>query len=212
MARFPVRLPVRYRSSRRKRKPGKWLLLLAGAALLWFCEQGLWSLSPQLLEEAARAHVRSCVEEAVSLALEEAEGPFVQVEQDGEGRIVGVQADAAALHQVKEKILGKLERTLSGRSTVTVPAGSLTGVALLNGRGFPVPVRLGFTGSAEVEFQTELLSAGVNQSCHRITMVVHARVYSQSKTLEAQAEERSASVLAETLIVGEVPQAAVLGR
>ena len=49
----------------------------------------------------------------MSLALEELEGPFVQVERDEEGRILGVQADAAALHQVKEKILGKLERTLS---------------------------------------------------------------------------------------------------
>ena len=41
-------------------------------------------------------------------------------------------------------------------------------------------------------------------------MTVWAQVYSQSKRFSVSAQESTATVLAETLVVGEVPQAAVL--
>ena len=179
------------------------LMVLAGGAA--FCEWGLGSVSEELTREAARGYVLAQVNLAVEEAME-GEGSFVAVENDEAGKPVAVVADAAALNELRSQVLSRLEETLNGSVTVTVPAGSLTGMALLNGRGFPVPLKLRLESSADLSFQTEFESAGINQSCHRITMTVTVQTYSQSKRFETQAQVETSTVLAETVLVGTVPQ------
>ena len=74
-----------------------------------------------------------------------------------------------------------------------------------------MPVRMAFEGSANLRFDTEFTTAGVNQSLHRITMTVTAYAYSQSRRFEAKVEESTSTVLAETLVVGPVPSLALAG-
>lgn len=196
----------------RRRGGGKALLAFAAALLaggLSFSEWGLGSISEELTQEAARAYVLAQVNQAVEEALAQPR-PFVTIERDGEGEPVAVQADTAALNELRLQVLGTLEESLNGSVTVEVPVGSLTGVALFNGRGFPVPLTLGMEGSADLSFQTEFVSAGINQSCHRVTMVVKAQGFSQSRRFETQVEVETSTVLAETVLVGAVPEGAVL--
>ena len=134
--------------------------------------------------------------------LENGEGSYITVERDKEGQVTGVVADTAGLNRLKAGILERLGRELNGRARVGVPVGSLTPIALLNGRGFPVPVAMQFEGSADLYFETEFLSAGVNQSLYRLTMRVEAQAYSQSRRFSAQVAEASETVLAETVVVG----------
>ncbi|HJB37625.1 MAG TPA: sporulation protein YunB [Candidatus Acutalibacter ornithocaccae] len=181
-------------------------LFTGGTAL---SEWGLGSISEELTQEAARAYVLAQVNQAVEEALAQPR-PFVTIERDGEGEPVAVQADTAALNELRLQVLGTLEESLNGSVTVEVPVGSLTEVALLNGRGFPVPLTLGMEGSADLSFQTEFVSAGINQSCHRVTMVVKAQGFSQSRRFETQVEVETSTVLAETVLVGAVPEGAVL--
>ena len=130
----------RFRYTRKKGR-GKALLLLAAALFTGgtaLSEWGLGSISEELTQEAARAYVLAQVNQAVEEALAQPR-PFVTIERDGEGEPVAVQADTAALNELRLQVLGTLEESLNGSVTVEVPVGSLTGVALLNGRGFPVP-------------------------------------------------------------------------
>ena len=203
----------RFRYTRKKGR-GKALLLLAAALFTGgtaLSEWGLGSISEELTQEAARAYVLAQVNQAVEEALAQPR-PFVTIERDGEGEPVAVQADTAALHELRLQVLGTLEESLNGSVTVEVPVGSLTGVALFNGRGFPVPLTLGMEGSADLSFQTEFVSAGINQSCHRVTMTVavKAQGFSQSRRFETQVEVETSTVLAETVLVGAVPEGAVL--
>lgn len=199
----------RFRYTRKKGR-GKALLLLAAALFTGgtaLSEWGLGSISEELTQEAARAYVLAQVNQAVEEALAQPR-PFVTIERDGEGEPVAVQADTAALNELRLQVL--VEESLNGSVTVEVPVGSLTGVALLNGRGIPVPLTLGMEGSADLSFQTEFVSAGINQSCHRVTMVVKAQGFSQSRRFETQVEVETSTVLAETVLVGAVPEGAVL--
>ena len=199
-------------SSRRRARR----LVLCGlalcAALVFWCERGLGSLSPELAEEAARGYVLESIAQAVEGELENGEGLYIQVERDGSGQVTGAVADAAALNRLRAGVLERLAGLLNGKAQVGVPVGSLTGITLLNGRGFRVPVHMQFDGSADLRFDTEFSSAGVNQSLHRVTMTVEARVYSQSRRFAASVEESSATVLAETVVVGPVPPLAVVGK
>ena len=106
-------------------------------------------------------------------------------------------------------MLSQLEESLNGTVTVEVPVGSLTGIALLNGRGFTVPLTLQVESSADLSFETEFVSAGINQSCHRVTMTIRTQVISQSMRFPAETETETSTVLAETVLVGDVPNAAL---
>ncbi len=130
----------------------------------------------------------------------------MNVEKGSEGQVSLVSADQERLNSLRAGVLERLSHSLKGRATVYVPVGSLTGVGLFNGRGFPVPVKLQLEGSAIVEFSTEFTGAGMNQTCHRLVMTVRARAYSPSKRFETSVETETATVLAETMVVGEVPK------
>ena len=199
------RLPRRYRSSGGKRRRLLWLGL-AVILIAALCERAISGVSPELVEEAARGYVLECISRAVDAELEESDAPFVTVERESGGKISMVSADQERLNSLRAGVLERLSRSLKGKATVYVPVGSLTGVGLFNGRGFPVPVKLQLEGSAVVECSTEFTGAGLNQTCHRLMMTVRARAYSPSKRFETSVETEAATVLAETMVVGEVPK------
>ncbi|MGI6255633.1 MAG: sporulation protein YunB [Acutalibacter sp.] len=180
-------------------------LALGGTA---FSEWGLGAVSQDLVQEAMRAHALSCVNEAVGANLAEGSS-YVVVERNEAGEPEAVHTDAAALNTLRTQMLTQLEESLNGTVTVEVPIGSLTGIALLNGKGFSVPLTLYVESSADLSFQTEFVSAGINQSCHRVTMTIWTQGISQSKRFQAESETETSTVLAETVLVGDVPDGAL---
>lgn len=199
------RFPRRYRQRGGVRRRLLWVVLVV-LVIVGFCEHALSSVSSELTEEAVRGYILECISEAVEAELEIDPAPFVAVERESGGKVSMVSADQERLNRLRAGVLGRLAKTLKGKATVHVPVGSLTGVGLFNGRGFPVPIKLQLEGSAVVEFSTEFTGAGLNQTCHRLEMTVRARAYSPSKRFETSVEAETATVLAETMVVGEVPE------
>lgn len=207
------RAPMRRRRSHAKKRvrPVRRLLLVAGVLVLIFSvvsEWGLSSVSEELTQEAANRYLAETVNDAVHKELENCENSFVSVTRDASGNVSAVTADTEALNRLKTGVLAELNQSLNQKASVFVPIGSLTDVGLFNGRGFQVPIRLKFEGDADISFSTDFVSAGINQSCHRITMTITARVYSESKRFRVSADSETATVLAETVIVGSVPELA----
>ncbi len=192
----------------------KLALTAAVALLLWgtAAEAGLSSVSVELTEEVARCYLLSAMSSATDSAireeLEQQDGGFVLVSRSAGGEVSAISADAAALNRLKTGVLSRLNKALQGKTTLWVPLGSLTDIGVFNGRGPSVPVRIKLDGSANVSFQSELDSAGVNQSRHRVVMTVEAEVFSQSKRFPVRVKEQTSAVLAETVVVGEVPDVA----
>ncbi len=207
--------PARYRrTAGRKGKKRRIVLAAAAVLTLWgtVSEAGLSSVSQELTEEAARNYVLSAINRAVDEELQNGEGSFVSVTRSEGGSVSSVSANAARLNSLRAGALARLAKSLNGKVTAAVPVGSLTNVGVLNGRGPKVPLKLNLEGSADISFQTEFVSAGINQSCHRIVMTVKVKAYSQSERFETQVEEETATVLAETVVVGDVPDVALTDR
>lgn len=180
------------------------LLVITGGAA--WSELALSAVSEELIQEAARGYVLDSIAQAVDAELAEETEPFVEAQRNADGQVEIMNADWERLNRVRAGVLERLAKSLRGKATVHVPIGSLTGIGLLSGRGFPVPIALQMEGSAVAEFSTDLLSAGVNQTCHRLVLTVRANACSQSKRFGASVEAESATVLAETVVVGEVPK------
>lgn len=201
-----------YRSSNKNKKRPMLLLIAAGILFSVWCalsELGLSMVSQQLTEEMLRSFISKKINIAVSDELNERESSFITLSHSQNGEISSVKINATELNSLKGGIIKKLTKALNGTASFHVPIGSLTGCAVLNGRGPNVPIKLSLNSSVNVSFQTELSSAGINQSCHRITMTVTAESYSSSKRFAAVAKEISSTVLAETVLVGVVPEVAL---
>lgn len=179
--------------------------LMVVLLLLWviLCEVLLQAVTPQLIEEAAHSFVLSCMNEAIAEELTDEKELLFVTEHDGCTSLL--QVDSSALTEVKTRVSAAVERAVNRTATVRVPIGSLCGLRVLNGRGPSVPLKLRLEGSADVTFTTELTSAGVNQSCHRVLMRVQVTAYSQSKHFSVQVTDETQTVLAETVVVGDVP-------
>ena len=206
------RFPARYRTSGGgKSKRRKLLLIAVSVLLLWgiLSETGLSSVTQELTETVTRGYLLSAMQQAVKEELQGDERDFVAVNRTGSGEISAVSADITALNDLKAGVLTRLSKFLNGKATAHIPIGSLTNIGIFNGRGPKVPVKLKLEGTADIAFRTEFSSAGINQSCHRITMTVTATVYSQSNRFEAYVTDATETVLAETVLVGEVPDAAL---
>ncbi len=132
---------------------------------------------------------------------------LVNIQRDAHGNIVSIETDAIQLSLLKSQINSAVAAKLSGLSSkqLGIPIGSLTGLALLNGRGPKLNVILSITGSAQTQLVSSFDSAGVNQTRHRIflkTTVTMLIVFPTSTQTAAYTYEMLA---AETVIVGTVP-------
>lgn len=178
-------------------------IALIGWAVL--SEVGLSAVSDELVCEAVRSRILSCVNSALANELDKTDGEFVTVSRDDTGKIISITADALQLNSFKQGVLSQLKKNLNGSTTVNIPLGSLTAIRILNGRGPHVLLKLRLESAISISFDTKLITAGVNQSCYKITATVAIDSYSQSKSFNANVSASATAVLAEAVIVGEVP-------
>lgn len=87
-----------------------------------------------------------------------------------------------------------------------IPFGNLTGLNILMGRGPEVPVRIIYLTSSKVDFRNELTAAGINQTKQQLDLEVTVNI----DVLVPWDTESSSVVtevlIADTVIVGQVPQ------
>lgn len=181
-----------------------WVLMALLLPVLALFEWGLTSVSDELTQTAAKSYVIAAVNKAVKEVLQDSESIENIIRKD-DGSIVSVQANVQSLNLMKADLATKMQEKLNGNAKASVPFGSFTGLRVLNGRGFSVPLRLNMTGSADISFDSELISSGINQTCHRITLHVSVTAISQSASFSADTTYETDIILSETIIVGTVP-------
>ncbi len=104
---------------------------------------------------------------------------------------------------VTQDVLDRLERM--DDVDLEIPLGSLTGSALLAGRGPAFTVRMQMEGSCSVRFGNRFTQAGINQTMHTILLYVDVSVDILLPGFNTYTDVANAFSVAETVIVGQVP-------
>lgn len=89
-----------------------------------------------------------------------------------------------------------------------IPVGTLTRSYLLNGKGPKIHVKISAMGSAEVKLKSELESAGINQTKHRISAVISVKMTSSTPITSFETTSEFEFLIAENVIFGEIPDLA----
>ncbi len=105
--------------------------------------------------------------------------------------------------EISERIATKTES--SEKIKIVVPWGTLTGSSVLNGRGTKVNIRASVYGYAVSDVESTFESAGVNQTKHSVYITVSVSVGAYIGTYYVNEKVKTKLLVAETVIVGTVP-------
>ena len=134
-------------------------------------------------------------------------GRYILFPMERYGAITAVTTDTAALNRLRAQLLGAALAALDGVDVtqIQIPLGSLLDFDLLWGLGPTVKVHAMTVGTAAGEFSSEFSSAGVNQTLHRISLELEIPLTLMLPGGRAEAVCRTDVPIAETVIVGRVP-------
>lgn len=132
---------------------------------------------------------------------------IVYFEKDLDGRITALKTNMSEVNRLKTDILNIINDEILELDTsdIGIPVGSLILPEIMSGRGFAIPVQVLSIRNSDAAFASDFSQAGINQTLHQLTMQVSVDVAilvlgrSESFTVSSQV------VVAETIIVGQVP-------
>jgi sporulation protein YunB len=132
---------------------------------------------------------------------------MVNIERDNSGKVLAITTNIVKMNELKSTIINAVQQKLSDQhNEVGVPLGTLLGGDLLHGRGPNVPLKLTLSGNVNGDFKSNFESAGINQTRHQIYLQIHMSVYSFIPGYNTTTDVTTDVAIAETIIVGEVPQ------
>jgi sporulation protein YunB len=132
---------------------------------------------------------------------------IVYFEKDLEGKITALKTNMTEVNRLKTDILNLINDEILALDTtdMAIPIGSLIFPEFFSGRGPGIPIQILSIRNSDGSFKSYFSEAGINQTLQQLTMDVSVDVSvlvlgkTESFTVSSQV------VVAETIIVGQVP-------
>ena len=132
---------------------------------------------------------------------------IVYFEKDLNGRITALKTNIGEINRLKTDILNIINDEILALDTsdIGIPLGSLILPEFFSGKGPVIPVRILSIRNSDAVFASDFSQAGINQTLHRLNMHVSIDVAVLVLGQASSFTVTSEVVVAETVIVGEVP-------
>lgn len=132
---------------------------------------------------------------------------IVYFEKDLNGRITALKTNMSEVNRLKTDILNIINDEILALDTmdIGIPLGSLFFPEFLSGKGPAIPVHILSIRNSDATFSSGLSHAGINQTLHRLIMEVSVDVSVLVLGETSSFTVNSEVVVAETVIVGDVP-------
>lgn len=133
---------------------------------------------------------------------------IVFFEKDLDGRITALKTNMSEVNRLKTDILNIINDEILALDTsdIGIPAGSLFLPEFFSGKGFAIPVHILSIRNSDANFVSHFSQAGINQTLHQLTMDVSVDVAVLVLGQTSSFTMNSEVVVAETVIVGAVPE------
>ena len=211
-----------YRKPRRSRRLGRRILavlvLLAVVYTVLFVIYN--NRMRPILETIAVSDVEDYATECINLVVSEflsdgEYGNIIDVRTDSYGTVKAITTDMTAINKLKSgvalKVLSDIEGYIND-SEIMIPLGAVTDIELFSAMGPDIPVKILPVTSVYANAESRLSEAGINQTLYRVVLSVSvaADIVISGDILPAFYEVDV--VVAETVIVGTVPQVYALTK
>ena len=133
---------------------------------------------------------------------------LVTMEKDAEGNVTALITNVSAVNLLQAEITIRIIQEISDNfiSELEIPLGTVMDSSLFYGRGPLIPVKLKAVTNVSARFENDFSAAGINQTRHQIRLNVSVQVLVVIPGRELTAPVNTTVVIAETVIVGKVPE------
>lgn len=132
---------------------------------------------------------------------------IVYFEKDLNGRITALKTNMTEVNRLKTDILNLINDEILAMDTsdLGIPIGSLILPEFLSGRGPAIPVHILSIRNSDASFTSTFTEAGINQTLQQLNMHISVDVAVLALGSTSYFTVSSQVVVAETIIVGQVP-------
>ena len=132
---------------------------------------------------------------------------IVDIHKDNQGRIVLIQQNTIMLNKIMSNTVKEVSTSLNNLEdqSLEIPLGEVTGSKILAGYGPRMKVRVIPAGQIHVSVLNKFDQAGINQTRHLIYFNIENTIKIAVPFLDEEIKVSAVVPLAETIIVGSVP-------
>lgn len=127
--------------------------------------------------------------------------------KDESGNIKMIKSNIIPVNEIISDVALRVQEELNNVDSedIFIRLGSFTGSKLLAGRGPKVNFKISTIGNIETDLKSEFISAGINQTSHRVYLQVKCKVVILTPFDQVEEEITNQILIAEAVILGNVP-------
>lgn len=132
---------------------------------------------------------------------------ILEINKDESGNITRVGTNVFTINKIISDVPVYIQEELEKEenNSFKIPLGSFFGSKIFAGRGPKVNVKMQMIGDLETNLKSEFISAGINQTLHRIYLEIKCKVIILTPFETMEEEIGNQVLIAEGVIVGEIP-------
>ena len=196
----------------KKRSGGIFVVIFMLIATVAILNRQFFPFVSAVAESEAKNKIVRMLEEAVAEAVEAGKVEYsdlIRLSYKADGGVSSLECRMPQAIKLRAAVAGALLVGFRDESLmyVSVPIGSVSGIELLSGRGPSIDVRLVLAHGLTAYIGSEFYEAGINQTLHRVTVCIDVEIKVLTPTHTSTFSVAGVYPIAETVIVGEVPDA-----
>lgn len=166
-----------------------------------------------IIKTYCRAKINSLTEQALNLAISNVINTTINydsimsISYSQNGEINYISANQYMINSISREIIKDANERIKviDDEYMYIPIGTLTGIALFNGRGRPIKLSATPVGIIGSSFDSNFISVGINNTLHKIYLTINARVEMNLPIKKQIIDVKQQVLLCESVIVGKVP-------
>ena len=197
---------------KKKRKFMKFIVIFIVISILIIIafESYMKPLQDKIMENEARGLVEERVSKIADDVISNSDYDYDKLlvkTENKNGGIVSLSVNTPAVNKIQNEFSDVFQNKMDDLNTqyFSVPLGDLTNLSMLSSLGPRIKFSYDMTGSVDVELKSTFESTGVNQTIHRVNMIVDAEVVFISQSYMENLKIRNEFAISETVIVGDTP-------
>ena len=137
----------------------------------------------------------------------ELDGPLIHTERDDEGNIKYLEPDSRLINKLVLEFMTGVSETYSMEDTqaVEVNLGVITGSKILSQLPFKTKIKVQPLSLTKFQYETEFETQGINQTRYCVYCTINSRIRILAPFTDEISEINRRFLLAEAVIVGDVP-------
>ena len=133
---------------------------------------------------------------------------LVEINKNSENEITSVSCVSSKINSLKTNISNEINKGFENqdKNGFSIAVGTISGINLFSGVGPDIMVHFEKEGSVKTNIKSSFSSAGINQTLHRIYIEVSSDIVAVAAAGTYKSSVETEFLLAETVIVGEIPE------